>query len=264
MSVDVRRALPLTFLIFVLEALFGALAALGPAGAWASALAAAPWQASDTAILLEQLPGLIAAVVAHRRTSLAALVVLGLLGPWLQLAWLRALSETSSVGNALIDTVKLVPRAWLITLMVALVAMLAALPFGLGAYGLHRLLARGADARLHDLALAGVLSPLVPLALWAHALHDLARAAALERGALAALRVALRASTDARMLGSALCLALAGHGLVLIASSATLALRGHALDALVTTLVLEAALLGRLVLRSMWLARALAKVRGRA
>jgi len=261
---DARRALPLTFLVYMLEALVGALAALAPADAWAPALAAAPWQESDTAALLERAPALLLSLVSHGRVALGALGALALLGPWLQLAWLRALAAPTSVAGALRSSARLVPRAWLVSLLVALAVAIAAAPWAVGAWGLHRLLEHTPDARLHDLALAAVLAPLAPIALWAYALHDLARAAALTEPARAALRTAWRASRHAHVLGTALALALAGQALVLAAGTATLALRGRALDAALSTLVLQSALLGRLALRSVWLARALARVRARA
>jgi hypothetical protein len=243
------RALPITFLIYVLEALFAVFAS------WPSGVELVARLSSlslDPSALREL--GAVARGVG-RGHGLALLAVL-VLAPWLQMSWLLMLSEPQSPLRALARGVRSVPRAWLITLGLAFVFVLSAVPFVGAAFAVVHTLGDDPDARRHDLALAAVLLPLVPLAFYFHAASDLARAATLEQRAWRSiwrgLRAALRPSAFFAALGASLvgvALPLAAHG------------SSWQLGAVPATMLLQSVLFVRLVVRAAWLGHALALVR---
>jgi hypothetical protein len=186
-------------------------------------------------------------------------VVLLVLGPWLQMSWLASLDDLCTPLRALARGARVTVRAWLVSFLVLLVLVLGCAPFLLIAYSVHVGLESTTDARFHDLTLALVLSPLVPVVLFAHTLHDLARARALYRGALDALVRGLRVALSVRLLLRSLGLWLLGTALVLAAQLLAVWVDGS-FRFVITVAALQSALLGRLFVRSIWLGDALACV----
>jgi hypothetical protein len=251
-----RRALPFTFAIYVLEAVPASFVAL-PAGVeLEKQLRASSWDASQWALLLETLPELAALARTALLSSALSSLLLLLLGPWLQMSWLASLDQPTTVLFAVSRGGALVLRACFASVLVALVVALASAPFLALAYTLHDGLAHSTDAKFHDLMLCLALAPLVPLALVGHTLHDLTRAGALHGGAVRALRLGLRAVVRWRVLLRSLGFGLLGLGLVL-GSQAMAHHAGGSFRFLLGATVLQSALLGRLFVRSAWLATAL-------
>jgi hypothetical protein len=250
------RALPFTFVVYVLQALLASFVALPGGLELARQLRASSWDRLQWALLLEKLPELGAIVRSSALSGLVALVVVLVLGPWLQMSWLCALDQLSTPLRALARGARVTARAWLVSLLVLLVFALGCAPFLLIAYSVHHGLASSTDARFHDLTLAAVLAPLLLVALFAHTLHDLARARALYRGALNGLLLGLRAALSPRMLSRSLGMWLLGALLVLL-SHALVSLADGPFRFVVTVAVLQSALLARLFVRSLWLGSAL-------
>jgi hypothetical protein len=242
------RALPVTFLVFVLEALLSVFAS------WPSGveLAAALQQLSLDPSALREL-----AILGRsfgRGHALAVLSVL-LLAPWLQMSWLTMLSEPQSPLRALARGARKVPRACLLTLALGLAFALCAAPFaGLG-WAVMGWLGGEPDARRHDLALACALAPLLPLGFYFHVAHDLARAAALEQSSARSLWRGLRIALRPRAWLAALGASLVGLLLPLAAHASS-----WQLAALPATMLLQSVLLVRTVVRAAWLGHALALV----
>ena len=256
-----RRALPMTFVIYGIEALLGLYAVLPGALELAPALALALGDDGLVEALgLETLLDLAGvARVSLRALGLAGLAVL-VLGPWLQMSWLSALAQRGSVQSAFAAGARLTPRAWLVSLWVLLLAALCVAPVLGAAYGVHRWLAAPVAARTHDIVLAGVLALLLPILCIAHVLHDVARARALHlratRSALGGLRLALRPRMCSRA-------ALAwgfGIGALALATWAGPHLSGSRTASLTTLSLLQSALLARLFARSWWLACAVLQI----
>ena len=253
------RALPMTFAIYAIEALLGLFAVL-PGALELSPVLAHSDGASLQALRLETVLDFAGVARATLRTlGLAALAGL-VVGPFLQMSWLSALAQRNSVQGAFAQGARLTPRAWLVSLLVALLTALFAAPVLCAAYGLHRWLDGTVAARTHDLALLGTLSPLLPMLCIAHVLHDVARARALHlraaRSAFGGLRVALRPRVFAR---AALAWAV---GMLAMALAALLGQRvvEPGVATLATLALLQSALLARLFARSWWLACALAQI----
>lgn len=249
------RALPVTFVVYMVEACLALLLTL-PIGlellddgraSLSSALGRAAW--------LDLLPALAPALRMHATASVLHLVLLLLLAPWLHLSWLYALSRPSGVGPALGEGARLYLRAWLVTFWVALVATLASAPFLVSAALVERVLGDG-DARLHDLVLATVCLPLLPVLWWAHVLHDLARARSLTRGAWAAVRSSLTDAARIKVQLVALLLSAAASGAAVVAW--LLVGRGTVPQNVPAFLLLQLACLLALFLRSVWLAHTVA------
>jgi hypothetical protein len=243
------RALPITFLIYVLEALFAVFASWPSGVELVARLRSISLDPSALRELATVAKGL------GRGHGLAVLAVV-VLAPWLHMSWLIMLSEPQSPVRALARGVRSLPRAWLTTLGLGLIFALAALPFAGAAFAVVQALGDDPDARRHDLALAGTLLPVVPLAFYFHVASDLARAASLELRAVRSigrgLRTALRPVPFLAALGASsvgLLLPLAAH-----ASS-------WQLGALAATMLLQSVLLMRLVVRAAWLGYALSLVR---
>lgn len=250
------RALPFTFVIYVIEAVLATFVALPSGLEIAGQLRTSSWDRAQWALLLDRLPALLAAM---RMSGFAALVLLGVLlvlSAWLQMSWLASLDELMTPLRALARGARLIVRAWLVSLLVVALLLLLCLPFGLMAYSVHSGLAGSTDARFHDLALASALVPLLPLWLFGHTLHDLARARALYRGALDGVVQGFRHALRPRVLLRSLSLWALGTGLVLLAHALAY-LTGGAFRFVITVVLVQSALLARLVVRSVWLARAL-------
>lgn len=253
------RALPFTFVVYVLQALLASFVALPSGIELARALRASSWDRVHWARLLDALPELSALTRGGALSALIATVVLLVLGPWLHMSWLAALDDLSTPLRALARGARVTVRAWWVSLLVLLVLVLGCAPFLLIAYSVHVGLESTTDARFHDLTLALVLSPLVPVVLFAHTLHDLARARALYRGALDAVVRGLRVALSVRLLLRSLGLWLLGTALVLAAQLLSAWVDGS-FRFLITVAALQTALLGRLFVRSIWLGDALACV----
>ncbi|MFT3922539.1 MAG: hypothetical protein QM778_08395 [Myxococcales bacterium] len=247
------RALPMTFVIYLTEAalalVFGLPAAL-------ELTRSAPQGADSTADAerLEFLLGLGQAGRLVGATGLFAGIALWLLAPWLQMAWLSALSRRESVGESLVQGARLYVRAQLLAIPVVIGVALSLVPFGVAAWGISQLSASQLNDRVHDLGIACALAPGLPVLLAGLAWLDLARARALHEGpwtsAVRSLRAALQPVTILR----ALFFGLAGWTLFLLAQAPLLErLGGRPL----VVLALQSAVLARLFLRSRWLADAL-------
>lgn len=249
------RALPLTFVVYTVEACLALLIALPLGVELLDDGRATLAHALGRAVWLDRLGSLLPTLRLQSTASLLHMALLVLIAPWLHMAWLYALAQPAGVGRALAEGAQRYVRAWLITLWVLLLTALASAPF-LAAASVAEALLRDGDARLHDLVLSAVCLPLL-LVLWvAHVLHDLARARALGEGAWSAVRssigMALRPRTQLPALLFAL-LALAVHGAIWL-----LVTRGT-LDQRVPSLaLLQLACLLGLFLRSGWLAWTLA------
>ena len=250
------RALPFTFVVYVLQALLASFVALPGGLEIARQLRASSWDRLQWALLLDKLFELAALVRSAALSGLIAVVVLLVLGPWLQMSWLSALDQLSSPLRALARGARVTVRAWLVSLSVLLVFALACAPFLLIAYSVHVGLERSTDARFHDLTVLAVLSPLLPVALFIHTLHDLARARALYRGPLDSLVQGLRAALSLRLLLRSLGLWLLG-ALLVVGSQALVSLLDGPFRFVVTVALLQSALLARQFVRSVWLAAAL-------
>jgi hypothetical protein len=253
------RALPFTFVIYVLQALLASFVALPNGIELSRALRASSWDRVQWARLLDMLPELSALTRGGALAALIAVVVLLVLGPWLQMSWFAALDDLCTPLRALARGARVTVRAWLVSFVVLLVFALGCAPFLLIAYSVHVGLGSTTDARFHDLTLALVLSPLLLVALFAHTLHDLARARALYRGVFDALLRGLRVALSTRLLLRALALWLLGATLVLLAQLLCSWAHGP-FRFVVTVAALQSALLGRLFVRSIWLGDALACV----
>lgn len=249
------RALPVTFVVYMLEAGLALLMAL-PLGLELLDDGRASLSTSvGRAVSLDRAVSLLPALHVQATASLLHLGLLLLLAPWLQMAWLHALARPSSVGRALAQGAHLYLRAWLVTLWVAVLAALASAPFLVAASLVERMLADG-DARLHDALLAGVCLPLV-LVLWlAHVLHDLGRARALSHGAWASLRGSLGMAF--RLRAQLPALLFAGLGSAAHAAAWLLIARGTFGSSIPSVALLQLACLLGLFARSGWLACALA------
>lgn len=253
------RALPLTFTVYVVEALLTTAASLPVLRESAQELALSPWDASARALVLDRLWELAAVLRGGALEAAILLGVLGLLGPWLQMSWLSALRAPRDLSRALAEGARRTPRALGVSALVLALCLVLAAPSALLAWLAHRKLEASLSARSHDLALAAALAPAALVALLAPTFHDLARAAALAQRPLRSVRSALRLVLSARVLLPAALAFLLGHAFVLVAQRAAAALSGEVGWALGTA-ALQSALLARLWLRSLWLAHALACV----
>jgi hypothetical protein len=243
------RALPVTFLVYVLEALLAVFASW-PSGVELSAKLQA--LSLDPAALHEL------ATVSRgygRGHGLAILAVLAL-APWLHMSWLAMLSEPQSPLRALARGARSMPRAWLVTLALGSIFVLCAAPFVGLAFGVVQALGDDPDARRHDLALLGALLPMLPLALYFHAAHDLARAASLTLHTWRSVWRGLRLALQPLVFATALAATLVGVALPLAAHAGS-----WQLGSLPATMLLQSVLLLRLVVRASWLGHALALVR---
>jgi hypothetical protein len=249
------RALPLTFLIFVVEVMLAVFASFPISVELAPRLATFardPAAALDPHSLHEL--GSLARAFA-RAHGLSGLVLLAL-APWLQLSWLNALAEPQSPLAALARGARGLPRAWLLSLGLGLTFALCAAPWLGLAYGISAWLGHESNAQQVDLTVLACLLPLLPVAVYFLLVHDLARAASLESRSMRSLWRGLRAALRVRTWGPGV--AALAVGLVLPAAA-------HAsswqLEPLPATLLLQSVLLVRLVVRAAWLAHALACVR---
>lgn len=247
------RALPLTFFVYCVEATLAVFASFPLAAELTPRLAAFADTPLFQAAALDPsaLRELGALARGFLRANGLALLAMFVLAPWLQMSWLGALAEPQSPLRALARGARRLPRAWLVSIGVWLGGALAAAPFLALAFAMTRWLA-GASAQHADLALLGSVLPLLPILLYVHVAHDLARAASLDRRAgssvLAGLRGARRPSAWLPGLGAL------AVGLMLPAAThaASWPLRG-----LSATLLLQAVLFVRLVVRGAWLGHAL-------
>jgi hypothetical protein len=256
------RALPVTFAIYVVEAVL-ALWCAGPLGLELGDDARATLTtALGRAIWLDRASELAPALRVSGRSSLLALLVLLLLSPWLQMAWLHALARPLGMRRALEQGSRLYLRALSTSLLLACVGALLLLPWAGAAWLCHALVSAPARARVHDLLLCALLSPCALVLVYLHLAHDLARARALTDGVFRAVRVGLRTALRASVV-------LAGLSLF----AAALAVRGlhfyafrhdAQLGAFGGALLLQAACLAALFVRSLWLSVCLTCTESRA
>lgn len=256
---DARRALPLTFAIYVLHALVATFVALPTSVALLDRVRPSSSAPSDVAVLLESGDSLEPLLHASTLDLVLAALALLLLSPWLHMSWCVALTSSTSTLGALERGASLAGRAWLVSLAVGLIALLAALPFGCGAYVLHLHYEAATEAKVHDLAVAAALIPLLPCAFVASVLHDLARVSALSRGAIASVRRSLRMARP-RLLALALALSALGWAIVALSHALVAPLGSGPIALVLTVTLLQLALLAKLVVRSAWLACAHARI----
>jgi hypothetical protein len=250
-------ALPFTFAIYVLEATLATLFALPLGLELLGQLRTTAWDGSQVALLLDSAETLAPALRTGGGSLLLSAGLAFVLGPWLQMSWLSSLANAGGALPALWQGTRRLVRAWWVSLLVLLCAVILCAPFALIGYAVHSGLAASTDARFHDLAVLGALSPLLLVLPFVCLLHDLARASALERTAARAVlrgfRSALGVRVQLRMLG----LTTLGYGAVLLAQWLALRLSGVPLSFVLTVGLLQSALLARTFLRSLWLASAL-------
>ena len=249
-------ALPVTFLLYVFEALLAVSFAL-PLGLELTQQLGGNWDPSQTALALESVTGLASGLRVSAGSALLSLALLVLLSPWLQMTWLSALSDHTTTLDALSRGARLIARAWWVSLLVLVATALTLLPFGVSAYAVHRGLMHATDARFHDLLVLAAVAPAIPVLLFAHLVHDLARATALERSGWQSVSHALRVGLRVSLWPRALALPALGYGMVLLAELASFRAVEVPLRFLLTATALQSALLARTFLRSLWLASAL-------
>jgi len=247
------RALPMTFVIYVFEAVLALLAGL-PAALELTRTAPHGADASSYAEWLEFLLGLGAPSRVASVSALLTLLLLGLLSPWLQMAWLSALARRESLGTSLATGARLWMRALWVTIPVALGIALALAPFGLAAWGISRLSAARLNDRVHDLGILCALLPALPITLAGFVWLDLARARALHEGAWTCAARSLRSAVQPLTIARA-ALWNAGGCVPYLLVHAALSERLSASPLLVAAL--QTAVLLRLLFRSRWLADAL-------
>lgn len=250
----ITRALPFTFAIYLVEVVLALLAA-GPLAVELADDGRPSLQSAIGRVMwLEQLFDLAPALRVQGRVAAVALILLALLAPCLQMGWLRALSQPTSLTQALREGITLYGRAWLVTLATLLFVALFATPFVVIVSAVEPLVADSADGRLHDLTLGLIALPLLPIAWWGFVLHELARARCLRETAWASVVGSLRNALRLRVhLQAALFL---GTALLLRAVLLWLAQAGPGVVASSEWLPQSLCALA-LVLRSGWLACAL-------
>lgn len=260
-SLALLRALPMTFAIYVVHTVFavGLGTSLGleferavgfPLGRPAARVAA-----------LESLVDLAPLLRAKGVDLAIASIVLVVLSPWLHMAWLTSLSALHGPAHSLRNAWSLYFRAILTSALVLLLGALALLPWlGLG-YAVHAFSEERVSHRVHDLSVALALSPVLISLLVTASWHDLARARCLTTGAF---KSALTAAVDAlRPTVFARYLFWTGAGLMIVVGAQAWALHVGVTGFFSSFLLLalmQSAAFGRLVLRSAWLADALACV----
>ena len=258
MMVFALRALPVTFFVFVLEAIVATVFAL-PWAVEAQRRVLTPLDASARAALLDTLG---ASDGALRVVALQAALVFGLwvaFAPWLQMAWLSAIAQPMGPGRALSRGVRLFARAVAVGVCVWSLTALLAAPFGLGAWTIVRVCDPMENARAHDLAIALCLDLIVPVLFVGHTWRDLARARALS---LSTRHSVTRSARDAfRPCVLARALLLSATGFALVAGAEWVAGKlgtGSTLDRVLVLALVQLTIFARLFLRSVWLAGALA------
>ncbi len=249
------RAAPVTFAIYVIEAIF-ALSVSVPLGSELTRDARAMGgRALFRAAALEHGLALLPALrIQGRSLALSALLLLAVT-PLLRMAWLSALATPLGVRRALARGTSLYGRALATSLALGLAAALALTPWLLFAYVADAVVDADTHARLHDLLLLAALGSALPLLFMAHVAHDLAYAFALQHGPVRAVRLGLRAALSPRAFGAALLASLlasllAGAPLFLPASA-------NGAGELFSSALLQASCLLALGVRSLWLAHAL-------
>ncbi|HEX6245491.1 MAG TPA: hypothetical protein VFZ61_31425, partial [Polyangiales bacterium] len=236
------RALPLTFFVYVVEAMLALYCALPWSLEVGADARASLSSAIGRAVWLDRVGELLPAVRVAGRSGLLSLGLVLLLSPWLQMAWLSSMQQSVSAAAALEQGVRLYLRAVGVSLLSLLVAALLVVPWAGAAWLAHALLAAPTRARLHDCALVVLLSPCCLALVYAHVMHDLARARALSAGAFAAVAFGLRSALRARVLLAALALLLASLALRALQLYAS---QHHAgVGALLNVAVLQGACLG--------------------
>lgn len=248
------RALPLTFVIYIVEAVFALYCALPLSMELGADARATLTTAIGRAVWLDRALELLPALRLSGRSGLLSLASLVLLSPLLQMAWFSSMQPAFGAMRALEQGLRLYLRAVTVSLLCALVGALLLLPWAGAAWLADALLAAPARARLHDCTLGVLLSPTCLVLVYAWLVHDLARARALRVGPFAAVALALRAALRARVLLSALVLLLASFALRALQLYASQRTAG----ALLSVGLLQSACFGALFVRSLWLATCLA------
>jgi hypothetical protein len=257
----VLRALPVTFVVYLIGAAFSAPLAL-PLGAELEhtlSLPFAPEWARVSAI--EGLAALAPALRVQGLTLALSLALFVLLSPLLQMAWLKALSSAVGPVEALREGVRLYGRACAVSLVIVVTAVIALVPWAMLSYGLHGFLLPRTNIRVHDLAVILALAPALPTVVLCALWHDLARARCLHTGSIRASLAALRDVTS-----SSLILRFVIFGLISVALSLGLSLAlphlkpWQALSGIGVAALVQGVALLRAVVRSRWLTDALAQI----
>jgi hypothetical protein len=249
----VMRAMPALFAIYVVEACAALVLGI-PSGL--RALADAP-QGHDALAMAQWLETIAYWGPVAKTAGVTGLLLCGvvaLLSPWLHMTWLSALSRPEPLSVSLAQGARLWVRASLVTLLVGLGTCLAALPWGLAAWGLQRALPQQDNARVHDLALALCIASALPLLWLGHLWHDLARARALFQGCVRATLGSLRAALRPALTLNALIWTLLGWACVAFSHWHV----GNLSKPLMQVALLQSAILVRLITRARWLAQTLA------
>jgi hypothetical protein len=260
-SLVLLRALPMTFAVYVVNGLLAIVLAASLGIELEQALGFPLGRPAARVAALESVLPLAPLLRAKGVDLLLVSATLWLLAPWLQMAWLTSLSALHGPARALRSAWSLYFRAIIATLLVVIGGALALLPWAGLAYAVHTFCEDRVNDRVHDLSVAIALGPALIVLLISATWHDLARARCLSTGAfrsvLAAARDALRPSVLARYL------AWGGAGLLLVVAAQAWAFQvqtaGFMRSSLLLALLQSAAFL-RTLLRSAWLADALACV----
>lgn len=248
-----RRALPMTFLVHVTLTLLAAF----PASRLARALdllvpgATTPDSgASDPVLLLDALPDLAQVFGWDVFGALGSMLLLSaLLSTPLQMAWLASLHHEPSLRGAARDGILLWPRAVVVDLVLLVPVAIGIASAALIPYAVHLGLADQPDARLHDLAVLAASLPLALMIATTLALRDLCRAALLEVGIVAAIRVGMRNAIRA----------LPFYLLLSTLSALLLGVGALELGPLLALVVLQPLAFVRSFLRACWLAVAVSR-----
>lgn len=258
-----RRAAAMTFLIYVVLTLLATVPTLPTV--WGIGSTEAP-STPGGAVMLEVLEQATPIIGAGTAAAWVLALVVWVLSPFLQMAWLAGLHRTRSVGESLAFGASHYLRAVLVTawmlLPLAVVGFVLTAPPLLG----HLALSSHPNARVHDVVVLALLVPgtflLVVWCIW----HDLARAALAAgherpRDAVRATwhRLGVRSlRAYVGWTGLAALLALAGHALAAALDQGSASWRGPVL-----LVLLQVIALARVACRGAWLGTALDRVEAR-
>lgn len=254
--VGIRRGMAMSFVVYAVGAVVALWIALPVAVATSRFLDGAAWEGPLRQEALRELAG---SLEAQSAALTVGGVVFVLISPWLQMAWLAAMSTGASPGAALQAGAQRYFSAWLTSALVTVAWLVPAAIIGGIAWMLHSQLGSQPNARIHDVAVASVCILWLPLSLFAWVWHDVARAACLQLSPWHAVLHSARTMRQPELWWWWLACSTLGIALVALADRGT-QWWGGPYPTLAATLLVQGAALARTVLRSRWLVAALTAV----
>jgi len=255
--VAVVRALPLTFVVYAVTSVLGALEAL-PASIELQRVSTLSIRGGSAAIArAESLLGLLSTGRALGVTLIIALLAYALITPWLHMSWLSALSEPRSPGKALAHGGQLVGRAMSTSLWVGLGSLLILAPFPLLGWLVRSLLETRVNARVLDLTTLLFLLPCFASLCVALTWHDLSRALCLSRSGFSSARLSFWAAFRPKHLASFVTFSALSWLLFGLTQWLVLSVSGSFVSGVLSVALLQTVAFTRCVLRSRWLTQAL-------